>query len=829
MIEHFLQDIRYGLRLLRRDPGFAIVAILSLALGIGANTAIFQLLDSLRMRVLPVQKSEELVQVRIADRKWASGSFFHSYSQLTFPMWDQIRNQQQAFSSMAVWGPDIFNLATGGEVHFARGMYVSGDFFNVLGVKASVGRVFDAKDDSKGCGANGVVISDSFWQKEYGRQISAIGRKISLDGKPFEILGVTPPSFFGVEVGRHFDVAVPVCAEPLFNPERPRTDTRHAWWLAAFGRLKPGWTREKADAHFKSISKGIFEATLPTAYDADGVKHFLAYKLGAFPGESGYSSLRREYETPLLMLMAITGLVLLICCANLANLMLARASTREREVAVRLALGASRPRLIRQLLVESLLLAVVGATLGAGLARVLSQALVAFISTENTTLFLNLDTDWRMLAFISGLAMLTCILFGLAPALRATRVPPNSAIKAGSRGMTAGRERHGLRRALVVSQVAFSLVLLVGALLFARSLRNLMVLDAGFRQDGILIANLDWNRIPLAKERRLEFEDNVLRRIQSTPGVEGAASAAIIPLSGSGWNQNVVLNGQKKENTNLTRISPGYFRTLGTALLVGRDFNEQDTNSAPKVAIVNESFVSHFFPGDNPIGKTFKLDVYQGEADYTFEIVGVVRNTKYYELREDFPPITFLPAAQSDKPGREAQMVIRANIPLTDLIANTKRTLKEINPEISVLFQVFQTQIRETLLRERLMATLSSFFGVLAGLLAVIGLYGVISYMVVRRTNEIGIRMALGANARDIVRMVLREAGGLLAIGMGLGTVLAVILARTAESMLFGLHPEDPTTILFSILALSFVAVGASYLPARRASQLEPMTALRDE
>jgi predicted permease len=568
---------------------------------------------------------------------------------------------------------------------------------------------------------------------------------------------------------------------------------------------------------------------LPPKYRTDDAKYYLAFKLKAISAENGFSGLRSDYSNPLWMLLAIAGLVLLIACANLANLMLARASAREKEIAVRLALGASRARLIRQLLSESLLLAIAGAAAGIVLARVLGGVLIAMISTQNDTMFLDLSPDYRVLGFTAALAVLTCILFGLAPALRATKSSPASAMRASGRGLTANRERFGLRRILVVTQVALSLVLLVGALLFAGSLRNLMTVNAGFRQDGILVTNLGFESLKIPKDRRIEYRRQLVDKIRSIPGVASAANNNITPLSGSGWNQTVFIDGKKKGGSNLNRVMPDYFATIATALVAGRDFDSHDVANGVKVAIVNEAFAKKYFEGVNPIGKTFGFEGEKGETPPVFEIVGLVKNTKYYELREDFKPVAFFPDTQDTRPSQYANILIRADLPLSALVTAVKRNVAEISPDIDIEFHPFKTQILDGLLRERLMATLSGFFGGLAAILAVIGLYGVISYMVARRTNEIGIRMALGADGAGIVRLILREALLLLGIGLLVGVGLALAAARTASAMLFGLKPYDPATLAFAIVTLAMVAIAASYIPARRAAGVDPMVALREE
>jgi predicted permease len=831
-LETLWQDLRFGARLLRLNPGFAAVAILSLALGIGANTAIFQLLDAVRLRALPVQNPQELALVRIANRERVWGRFRGRHSLLTNPVWEQIRDRQQVFSGIFAWANAEFNLARGGEVRPAQALWVSGDFFRVLGVTPILGRIFTPADDQRGCGSPGVVISYPFWQREFGGEASALGKPLSLDGHLFEILGVTPADFYGVEVGRSFDVAVPLCSERFIAGVDTLLDKRHGWWLAAMGRLKPGYSLTQATAQLNAISPGVFEATVPPNYKPDTVKNYLSFKLAAFPGGSGLSSLRRDYETPLWLLMAIAGLVLLIACANLANLMLARTSAREREIAVRLSLGASRRRVIGQLLSESLLLAAIGAMLGAVLARVLSRSLVSFLSTRSNPLFVDLEADWRLFAFTAGIAILTCMLFGLTPALRATRTGVNSALKSGGRGLTASRERFGLRRALVVSQVALSLVLLVGALLFVRSFRNLLTLDAGFRRDGLLIAEFDLRRLQLPKNRRPTFEQELLDRLRAAPGVDSAAVISNVPVTGNGWNDTVLVEdaGQERKGLlNLARISPQYFKTIGTPLLAGRDFSEQDTLTSPKVAIVTQTFARQFLNGASPIGRTFRLEAPPGRPEPSYEIVGLAKNIKYGSLREEYTPVAFFPASQDINPYPLLSTILRSRGSAAGLISTVKSAVAGASPDIDINFYVFGDVLAEGLLRDRLMATLSGFFGLLAAVLATIGLYGVISYMVVKRGNEIGIRMALGASQRTVVAMILREATVLLGIGLTLGSALALAGARVAEALLFGLRPNDPGTLAMGIAALATVAAAASYLPARRASRLDPMAALREE
>jgi predicted permease len=824
------RDLRYGVRRLRFEPLFSLVAILSLALGIGANAAIFQLLDAVRLRSLPVAQPEQLYNVRIAPGKGRSGHFTGRWPQLTSALWDRIRGEQKAFSKLAVWSSDRLNLASGGETRFAEGLFVSGTFFDTVGVGAIRGRVLGPGDDMPGCPSPSVVISERFWRGELGGREIAPGETITVEGRRFEIAGVTPRRFFGVDVGRAFDVALPTCAEDLIA-DSPRTKNRASWWLSAVGRMAPGGTLEKANAHLAAISKGVFEATLPEEYDAGDAKVYLSNQLQARPIASGFSDLREDYAAPLWLLLGISALVLLIACANVANLMIARSSARQREIAVRLALGASRRRLIRQLLAESLVLAAAGAACGAALAQGLSRLLVAFLSTWDSPWFVDMPLDLRLLGFTAAIAALTCVLFGLLPAVQASRTDPIEAMKTGGRGVAGSGTKLSVRRALVVAQVALSLVLLVGSLLFVRSLRNLLSLDAGFTREHIVVVNADFTRARVPRENRTAFKQALLERVQAVPGVTSAANARLVPLAGSSWNENISIEGSdvKRATANFNQVGAGYFRTMGTALLAGRDFDKRDRAGSEPVAIVSEAFVRKFLPGGNPIGRAFQVDNPNTEVSHRFEIIGLVRDTKYQELREEFTPIVFVPQAQDENPRHWVSVLVRSDLPLSTLRPSLTAAVAAVHPDVSVTLRPFSDILREGLLAERLMASLSTFFGVLAAILAMVGLYGVVSFMVVRRRNEIGVRMALGASGRDILVLVLREAGTLVAIGLVIGVVLAVGAALLARSLLFGLQPTDPATIVMACVGLAAVAAGASALPAQRAARLDPVVALREE
>jgi predicted permease len=573
------------------------------------------------------------------------------------------------------------------------------------------------------------------------------------------------------------------------------------------------------------------KATLPPTYRPDMAGRYLSNKLTANAGGTGVSGLRREYEKPLWLLMAITGLVLLIACANLANLLLARAGAREREIAVRLALGASRRRLVRQLLAESVLLAAVGAVLGVALAQLLSRGLVAFLSTENDRIFVAIGVDLRVLGFTTALAAVTCILFGLVPAIRASHLAPAAAMRTGGWGSTAGRERSGLRRVLVAGQIALSFVLLVGALLFVRSLHNLLTVHAGFRPEGVVAVNLDLRKPGYDKKRLPIVYREILERLSGLPGVLSAAQALFTPVSGSGWNNSIGPDNAPAENSgkesHFNRVSPGYFRTMGTALIAGRDFNDKDTPGAPHVAVVNEMFARKYFDGRNPVGRTFRLEAPAGEPEKLYQIVGMVENAKYYELREDFMPVGFFPIAQDEEPGAGATFVLRAGGPVGELLRNAQSSIAQISPGIGLEFRFLSRQLEESLMRERLMATLSGGFALLAALLATLGLYGVIAYMIARRQNEIGVRIALGADRGSVILLVLREAGLLVSLGLAAGAALSLWLGKTAATLLFGLQPHDVITLVSAAVLLAAAALISSYLPARRAAAIEPMAALR--
>src|SRR6266404_5373618 len=682
--EYLLQDVRFAIRTLRKSWGFALTAILTLALGIGANTAIFQLVDAVRLRSLPVADPATLAGVRVKSGTHGFGITVGDYeTMLSYPMWEQIRLHQQSFSGVFAWSQSTWiSMGEGAQERRAQTLWTSGDTFSVLGVPPIRGRTFTEKNDTPNCGAPGAVISYALWQSEFGGQDSAIGSLLTIEGHPTEVIGIMPRSFFGLEVGSSFDIALPFCSLPAYAPAMMMTSRSDYFWVHVVGRLKPGTTLEQASSQLSAISPGLIEATMPTGYNATALNIYKSFQLATYPGGKGISWLRQRYDTSLWLLLGTTGLVLLIACANLANLMLVRASTREREMAVRLALGASRWRLIRQLLSEGLLLAAGGAVLGIVLAGIFSRSLVRFLSTEGETIRLDLSMDWRVLLFTGLIAIFTCVVFGLVPAFRSSRADPGLALKSGTRGSTAGPERFSFQRLLVVSQLAVSVVLLVGALLFVRSFWNLVKLDPGFRERGILIAVLDFRRLTFSPERNTDFIRELLAETRTIPQVESAATSTHIPLNGGSWNLGVHINGLEG-GSKFTWVSPKYFQTMSIPLLAGREFSDLDTRTSPRVAIVNETFVHKYLAGQNALGDVIRTAAEPGYPPSEYEIVGVIKDTKYDELREPAPPITFAPADQYPNPGAWAILFIRFSSPPAAVISAVREKLSAVSPAIT--------------------------------------------------------------------------------------------------------------------------------------------------
>jgi predicted permease len=819
-LESFFRDAHYAVRGFVKTPSFTIVAVLTLALGIGANTAVFQLLDAVRLRSLPIQKPQELAELRIVGGNKGFGISDNFFTQFTVPMWQEVRRHHDPFSGVFAWRTDEVRVGKLSDAKRVSALEVSGEFFNVLGIAPWQGRLIEPQDEGS-CEVSKAVASYAFWKGQMGSQPITPKTTILAEGRTIQILGVTPPGFFGLSVGDSFDLAYPTCTPP--NPRR------EIFSFSVMGRLKPGWDLKRASGYLASLSPGLFASTAPTGYSAEAIKTFTSFRLGAYPADSGVSWLRNEYDSSLQLLLVITGLVLLIACANLANLMLARATARRREMAIRLALGASRRRLLRQLLIESGLLALSGAVLGVGLAQPLSRLLIASLSTSQSSIHLSITTDWRVLLFAAGVAVLTCIVFGTLPAMRGTSVDPISSLKSGERGIAGSRERFSVQRLLVVTQIAVSMVLLVGALLFVRSYRNLMTLDPGMRESGITVARVGYQALGIKPVNEARFKRQLVEDVRAIPGIQNAAATTTVPLNGSSWSHGVHVD-QNEGESHFTYASPSYFATMGIPLLTGRNFTNEDTANAPYVLIVNQAFVRKFLGGAQPVGHLVRVLPEPNYPARTYQIVGTIADTKYNNLRDEVPPTAFVPIDQLPEEAQHpwmAMMLASAGGPAG--ITAVRRTIEAKYPGMILQFSDFQQAIHDDLVGDRMMAMLSGFFGVLAGLLVVVGLYGVLSYFITQRRNEIGIRIALGARRGQVIGLVMRDTAWMLVIGVVLGTGFALVAGRAATTMLFGLKPYDIATLVFAILLLAAIAVLASWLPALKASRLDPVDALRCE
>jgi predicted permease len=822
-LESLGADVRYAFRAMRASPGFTLVTILSLALGIGANTAIFSLINAVVLRTLPVSHPEELVQMTYVT---SGGAAF------TNPLWEEIRDRQDVFSGVFAYGNQEFNLSAGGEVRRAAGNTVSGDYFSTLGVQAAAGRLISRSDDYRGC-PGAAVLSHGFWQREYGGSPSAIGKTIMLSGHPFPIVGVADPAFFGVDVGRSVQVYVPLCTLPVLQSNPAALDLRSRWFLWIIGRPKPDVTQAALSARLAALAPAVFAATVPPNWDADGKTEYVKRSLGVTPAANGLSQLRREYRRALVVLMAVVATVLLIACANVANLLLARAATRGREMAIRLAIGAARRRLVRQLLTESVLLAGIGAGLGILFARWGSQLLVGTLSSGGGDVSLDLSLDGRVLAFTLTVAVATGILFGLAPAWRSTRVDPQAALKANGRGVAEGHSRFSLGKALVVAQIALSLVLVVGAGLFVGSFRKLTTVDPGFRRDGVLLVSTSLRNAGYSDSAFGGVQWDLLARLRALPGVQAASMSRMTPISGSSWNNEISADGftpatRQDALVYFNEVSDGYFSTMGTPLLAGRDFADRDGPGSPKVALINEAMARRVYGTSNPLGKRFHIVEPNGRGA-PIEVIGVVKDAKYVELREETIPTVFLATSQAESPDAFATYELRAAGPPAALAPAVKALVAEVNRSITLEMRTLSSQVDASLSRDRLLATLSGFFGALALLLATVGLYGTLSYAVARRRNEIGIRIALGAARARVMRLVLGEVARMVVAGILLGGVVALATTRWVESFLYGLTASDPKTLTAATVMLALVAVAAGVMPAWRAARVDPISALRDE
>jgi predicted permease len=815
-------DLRYALRGFRSAPGFALVAVVSLALGIGANTAIFTLIDAAVLKSLPVSHPEELV-----------GVTRDSVNLFTNPLWEQIRDRQEVFDGLLAYGEAEFNLAEGGEARHVDGSWVSGDFFKVLGVRTLVGRPIMHDDDRRGC-SGVVMLSNAFFQSEFAGDERAIGHRLSLDGHPFEIIGVVEPRFLGLEVGRRSSLYVPLCTEAIIRGANSQLDHRGSWFLQIVGRPKDGVSPEQMNARLGALGPSILNATVPEHWPPKPRADYLRTKFGTEAATRGYSDLRRKYTKALYVLMSIAGIVLLIACANVANLLLARATARQREMAVRLALGAGKRRLARQLITESLLLSGAGAVVGVAFAAWGSRLLVGMLARSDSVVTLDLSMDPRVLGFTILVAVLTGLLFGLAPVWRAGRVDPQTAMRAQGRGTVEGHTRVSIGKALVVGQIALSLVLVAAAGLLLGSWRKLLTVDTGFQRDHILLVNVDMRPAALPAARRGVTYNEMVDRVRSIPGVRAASSSQVTPVGRSGWNDVLHVEGFTRHSLEdavawTNAVSDRYFTTMGIPLVAGRDFTTQDRPGTARVAIVSRMTAKKFFKDPTPIGKTFQLEEGPTGVGAPIQIIGVVGDTKYQSLREETQPVLYYPSRQDTTLGPFTNLEIRTEGSPSTLIPAIKRAFAEINPRISLDFISLDQQLSESLTMTRTIATLSGFFGGLALLLAIIGLYGIMAYGVARRRNEIGLRIALGAARSRVVRMVLSEVGRMVAVGVALGVVLALAAMRWIASFLYGVTPTDPRTLVASGSLLLLVALLAAAKPAWRAAGLDPVAALRED
>jgi predicted permease len=836
-------DVRYTLRVLGQNRAFAAVAIFSLALGIGANTAIFTLIDSVMLRSLPVRAPGQLVVLAENPDK-PSTSF-------NYPDYCYVRDHSQSYSGVLAaseGSTTAFSVpgekGTSAEV-ISTGR-VSGNYFAVLGVGAAIGRLFTPEDNVTEGAHPYTVLSWDLWQQRFGGENNVLGRSIALNGAPFKIIGVTARGFHGTQVGTTNDLYVPIMMMPTLNPPARGWNSRHWWWLTVMGRLKPGATLNSAtselNVEWQQILKADPEYKPPPSWD----KNRKPDRMVALPGSAGWSYFRVQFSKPLTVLMIVVGLVLLIACANVANLLLARAAGRQKEIGIRLALGAGRARLVRQLVIETLVVSLLGGVTGLAFAWWGVQVLLGLLPKRAIAIDLNLSPDFRVLGFAFLASLLTGLLCGLVPALQSTR--PNLVTSLKSETAAARGSRFDLRRILVVVQVALSLLLLAGAGLFVRSLNNLEKLDPGFVRERVLLVSVNPQNSGYLGKRLRDYYERLLAKTASNHEVRVASLASITPLAGSRWNGDVsFMVYQWKPNerpyVDMNAVSPHFFETMGIPLIAGRDFTDQDNPTftpdprtapdpklkmeGPRVAIVNETFSKRFFAKQSPVGERICRDK-KFKMEESLEIVGVVKDVRYFGVRKDTEAMVYVPNWRDGAGGRT--LCVRTTGDPARVVAAIRREAAALDPAIPVVQTLtLADQFDNNIAQERMLTTLCGFFGVLAVLLAAIGLYGVMAQAVARRVREIGIRMALGARAGEVRWLILRETAIMVACGAAIGLPAAYFTTRLVESFLFGLTPQDPLTIAASTaVLLAFTAV-AGYIPARRATRVDPMIALRYE
>ena len=827
-MDTLLKDLRFTFRVLARNPGFSAIVVLTLGLGIGANTAVFTLLDQILLRRLPVDRPEELV---LLDGPGANMGARFGDQVFSYPMYRDFRDGNEVFSGVIGRFGVPVSLEHKGQSERARGELVSGNFFEVLGVKAEIGRNLEPSDDLLPGGHPVTVLDHGFWQRRFGADPLVVGQAIRVNGHAFNVLGVAAPGFSGIEVGASPDLYLPLAMKAEVTPTWDELENRRFAWLNLMARLKPGISHDQAEARMQVLYRQVNELELREMPDASARfrERFLAKRLEVMPGMRGFSYLRQPFTSPLLVLTGMVGVVLLIACANVASLLLARAASREREIAIRQALGAGRSRIVRQLLVESLVLAVLGGGAGLFLSGWVGQALLRTLPFEEAARVLSGAPDTRVLLFTLGLSVVTGVVFGLVPAGQATRPGLASVLKEES-GRVAGGAHVLFRKGLVAAQVALSLLLLVGAGLFARSLYNLRHLDPGFETARLLTLSVQPELNGYSPEASRQFFRRLQERFRAVPGVASVSMATNPLMTDSRMVMTVLVDGYQKkedEDTNLSAnwVGPGYFTTLGVPVLQGREFDERDVFGAPKVALVNETMARYFFGSQSPLGRRFGI----GDDSSEFEIVGVVKDGKSYSLRDTPLRFFYLPLLQDERPS-EATFYARSDASPATVVPALRSAVRVLDASLPVYaVRTMAVQVDRSLFFERMTAALSGAFGLLATLLSAVGVYGVVSYTVVRRTREIGIRMALGAGRRRVLGLVLRDVAWLAAVGVGLGLPSAIALTRFVESQLYGLSPTDPLTLGLATLVLLAVALVSGYLPASRASRVDPVTALRYE
>ncbi len=820
-LEHLAQDLRYGVRQLARNPGFTLVAVLTLALGIGANTAIFSMMDAVMLKSLPVKSPEQLYLIAHSGR-------IETGENSNFPLYKQIRDHSRSFSGVIAINPNQWKATIDGETERVSGQVVTGNYYSTLGVNALLGRTLTVADDEPPGGHPVAVISFSYWTRRFAQAPDVLGRQITINLKPFTIIGVTSPEFFGIQVGRSTDITVPMSMHPQVGSGMELENSDGLWRLTMIGRLNPGVSAEQARAEVDLLLQRFLDQSKMDPHMRDAYLR----RIELIPASNGLAELRKQFSEPLRLLMTIVGLVLLIACANVANLLLARAATRQREIGIRLALGGSRFRLIRQLLSESALLGILGGGLGLLFASWAADYLVLFIPQKDAPITLHFGPDLRVLSFTVALSLVTTLLFGLTPALRATKVDLNPALKDDWRGFGSVRARVGLGKPLVVAQVAISLILLIGAGLLVRSLQNLRSLDAGFEQGQVLLFTVDAYGTSYGGARLSILHRDLLERMGALPGVRRASVSNYSPISGGSQGRGISVPGfisrsEEDHGIDVNWVGPNYFETMGIAQIAGRGFGERDYGPAPRVAVINESMARYYFPSENPVGK--RIAVSQPPEGGECEIIGVVRDARFESLRKESNRMVYLSTLQSP-PWNSLTFALRTSGDPDSLIAAVRTEVRAIGKDIPIAeVRSLRAQVDESLAQERLIGTLSGFFGLLALLLSSIGLYGIIAYAVAHRIPEIGIRMALGAGEGNILWMVVRESLLLVLIGVAIGLPTALAATRLTEGLLFGLTATDPLTIGLATLVMITVAGLAGSLPAWRAARVDPMTALRHE